>query len=84
MVRSLVAFDQGRVILTLSPEVSCSEPTFDDYVGALKKLFVICDVEAWCPAIRSKTAIRSGLKRAFVDPSIAVAAMGLTPEALMV
>lgn len=67
-----------------SGEVSCSEPTFDDYVGALKKLFVICDVEAWCPAIRSKTAIRSGLKRAFVDPSIAVAALGLTPEALMV
>ena len=67
-----------------SGEVSCSEPTFDDYVGALRKLFVICDVEAWCPAIRSKTAIRSGLKRAFVDPSIAVAALGLTPEALMV
>ena len=67
-----------------SGEVSCTEPTFDDYVGALKKLFVICDVEAWCPAIRSKTAIRSGLKRAFVDPSIAVAALGLTPEALMV
>ena len=67
-----------------SGEVSCSEPTFDDYVGALRKLFVICDVEAWCPAIRSKSAIRSGLKRAFVDPSIAVAALGLTPEALMV
>ena len=67
-----------------SGEVSCSEPTFDDYVGALRKLFVICDVEAWCPAIRSKTAIRSGLKRAFVDPSIAVAALGLSPEALMV
>lgn len=67
-----------------SGETSCSEPTFDDYVTALRKLFVICDVEAWCPAIRSKTAIRSGLKRAFVDPSIAVAALGLTPEALMV
>lgn len=67
-----------------SGEVSCTEPTFDDYVGALKKLFVICDIEVWCPAIRSKTAIRSGLKRAFVAPSIAVAAMGLTPEALMV
>ena len=70
--------------VAFSGEVSCSEPTFDDYVGALKKLFVICDVEAWCPAIRSKTAIRSGLKRAFVDPSIAVAALGLTPESLMV
>lgn len=69
--------------VTSSGEVSCSEPTFDDYVAALRKLFVICDVDAWSPAIRSKTAIRSGLKRAFVDPSIAVAALGLTPEALM-
>lgn len=66
-----------------SGEVSCSEPTFDDYVGALRKLFVICDIDAWCPAIRSKTAIRSTLKRAVIDPSIAVAALGLTPEALL-
>lgn len=66
-----------------SGEVSCTEPTFDDYVSALRKLFVICDIDAWCPAIRSKTAIRSGLKRAFVDPSIVVAALGLTPEALL-
>lgn len=66
-----------------SGEVSCSEPTFDDYVSALRRLFVICDMDAWCPAIRSKTAIRSGLKRAFIDPSIAVAALGLTPEALL-
>ena len=66
-----------------SGEVSCSEPTFDDYVNALRRLFVICDIDAWCPAIRSKTAIRSGLKRAFVDPSIAVAALGLTPEAML-
>ena len=66
-----------------SGEVSCTEPTFDDYVRALRKLFVVCDLDAWCPAIRSKTAIRTGLKRAFVDPSIAVAALGLTPEALL-
>ena len=66
-----------------SGEISCSEPTFDDYVGALRKLFVICDLDAWCPAIRSKTAIRTGPKRAFVDPSIAVAALGLTPEVLL-
>ena len=66
-----------------SGEVSCTEPTFDDYVGALRKLFVICDIDAWCPALRSKTAIRTGLKRSFIDPSIAVAALGLTPEALL-
>lgn len=70
--------------VSASGKVSCTEPTFDDYVGALRKLFVICDIEAWCPSIRSKTAIRSGVKRAFVDPSIAVASLGLTPEALTV
>ncbi|MBO4644939.1 MAG: ATP-binding protein, partial [Bacteroidales bacterium] len=65
-----------------SEEISISMPTFDDYVAALTKLFVICNIDAWCPAIRSKTTIRSGYKRAFIDPSIAVASLGLTPEAL--
>lgn len=55
-------------------------PTLDDYLTALSKLFVIEDVPAWCPAIRSKTAIRSGVKREFIDPSIAIAALGLTPK----
>lgn len=57
-------------------------PTFDDYVSALEKLFVIEDVEAWSPAIRSRTVIRSGKKRCFVDPSIAVAALGASPRSL--
>ncbi len=56
--------------------------TFDDYVSALEKLFVIEDIEAWNPSIRSATAIRSGKKRCFVDPSIAVAALGLSPQLL--
>uniref|UniRef100_A0AB33JL00 DUF4143 domain-containing protein n=2 Tax=unclassified Prevotella TaxID=2638335 RepID=A0AB33JL00_9BACT len=66
-----------------SGEATLTTNTFEDYVTALKRLFVISNVEAWCPAIRSKTAIRSGLKRAFIDPSIAVASLGLTPQALM-
>lgn len=59
-----------------------SMPTFDDYVCALEKLFVIDDIEAWSPAIRSKTTIRTGKKRCFVDPSIAVAVLGASPESL--
>ena len=59
---------------------SMTSATMDSYLNALEKLFVIEDVEAWCPAIRSASTIRSGKKREFVDPSIAVAAMGLTPE----
>lgn len=59
-----------------------SMPTFDDYVGAMKRLYVIEDIDAWSPAIRSKTVIRTGKKRSFVDPSIAVAALGASPESL--
>ncbi|MBQ8547342.1 MAG: ATP-binding protein, partial [Lachnospiraceae bacterium] len=61
---------------------SVSAPTLDSYLNALERLFVIEDIEAWCPAIRSATTIRAGKKRGFVDPSMAVAALGLTPEYL--
>lgn len=56
--------------------------TFDSYLNAFQRLFVIQDIPAWCPAIRSASAIRSGMKREFCDPSIAVAALGLTPQIL--
>lgn len=59
-----------------------SMTTFEDYVGALERLYVIEDIDAWCPAIRSATAIKSSKKRSFVDPSIAVAAMGASPGSL--
>ena len=68
--------------ITASEDISLSMNTFDDYIAALEKLFVIQDIDAWCPAIRSKTAIRSSPKRCFVDPSIAVAAMNINAEAL--
>lgn len=59
---------------------SMTSATMDAYLNALEKLFVIEDIDAWCPAIRSATTIRSGKKRSFTDPSIPIAAMGLTPE----
>lgn len=68
--------------ITSSGDIALSSNTFDDYIGTLEKLFVIQDIDAWCPAIRSKTAIRSMPKRGFSDPSIAVAAMGVNAEAL--
>ena len=61
---------------------STAMSTFDDYVQALERLFVIDDVEAWCPAIRSKSMIRTGKKRCLVDPSIAVALLGASPQTL--
>lgn len=59
-----------------------SHGTLDSYLTALERLFVIEDIEAWCPSIRSASAIRSGYKREFIDPSIAVASLGLTPAYL--
>ena len=57
-----------------------SASTFDAYHRALERLFVIHDLDAWSPAIRSASAIRSGKKRGLIDPSIAVAALDLSPE----
>ncbi|MCQ2914235.1 MAG: DUF4143 domain-containing protein [Alphaproteobacteria bacterium] len=56
--------------------------TLSSYLNVLEKLFVVSDIPAWCPAIRSKTVIRSSSKREFIDPSIAVAALDLSPEML--
>lgn len=57
-----------------------TDMTLYDYLHALEKLYIIDDVDAWCPAIRSKTVIRSSKKRNLIDPSIAVAALGLSPN----
>lgn len=59
------------------------EDTVADYIKALKKLFVIEDLAAWNPNIRSKAAIRTSETRHFVDPSIGTAALGLGPKDLI-
>lgn len=56
-------------------ESSITDKTLSSYLNALRRLFVIDDVPAWQPSLRSKTAIRTTNKRQFVDPSIATAAM---------
>jgi hypothetical protein len=53
------------------------------YINALKKIFVIEDMSAWNPNLRSKSAIRTSDTRYFVDPSIATAALGLGPDDLI-
>lgn len=60
-----------------------SRVTITDYITQLKKLFLIDEIPAWNPNIRSKTAIRSTNKKSFVDPSIAVAALSVTPEEII-
>lgn len=65
-----------------SNERTMDPKTFDDYMEALKDLFVIEDLSAWNPNIRSKTSIRSTPTRHFVDTSIACRSLGVGPEDL--
>ena len=63
-------------------ELSISDKTISQYMNAMNRIFITENLPAWNPAIRSKTAIRTSVKRHFVDPSIAVAVMRLTPSRL--
>jgi len=60
-----------------------SQVTIDQYVNCLKNLFMVEDLLAWSPHLRSKTAIRKASKRHFADPSIATASLGATSKRLM-
>lgn len=57
-----------------------TDNTLASYVDVLKELYVIEDIDAWTPHLRSKTAIRSAKKHIFVDPSIGLAALGIQPD----
>lgn len=70
------------IIDDVNSNANLSESAYYEYINALNKLFVIEDIPAWKPSIRSKTSIRSTNKRMFIDPSIAVAALGLSPQLL--
>lgn len=72
---------------TIKDDIVNNNETFDDktlaaYTNELRKLYVIEDVIAWSPKLRSATTIRASNKRQFVDPSIAVAALGANPNDL--
>lgn len=66
-----------------SNERTMDVKTYDDYMEALKDLYIIEDLEAWNPNIRSKTSIRSTPTRHFVDTSIACRSLGVSPSDLM-
>lgn len=85
------ARNQGTQIpyTTIVEDIEANEGTTIDqetvalYIEALRKIFVVEDSHAWNPNLRSKTAIRTGDTRYYVDPSIAVAALGIGPKDLM-
>ena len=79
---SIAASDQTLLEDCVSDESTFDEETFSKYLEALRFLFVIEELPAWNPNLRSKTAIRTKPTRHFVDPSIATAALGVSPEGL--
>lgn len=66
-----------------SNERTMDSKTFDDYMEALKDLYILEDLPAWNPNIRSKTSIRSTPTRHFIDTSIACRSLGVGPNDLM-
>jgi hypothetical protein len=64
-------------------DIGLSEKTISLYLNALRRIFVVEDLPAWSPSLRSKTAIRTSSKRQFVDPSIATAVMRTSPDGLL-
>lgn len=69
--------------IEVNDDASFNEETVALYVNALKKIFVIEDMPAWNPNLRSKTAIRTSDTRYYVDPSLAAAALGVGPDDLI-
>ena len=74
--------DTKTIYTDVNLNCGISESSFYEYVDALEKLYIIKNINAWSPALRSKTTLRTKPKRNFVDPSIAVAALGASPESL--
>ena len=69
--------------INMHDERNLDPETFDDYIEALKDLFIIKDIESWNPNFRSKTIIVSSPTRHFVDTSIAAGALNISPDDLI-
>jgi predicted AAA+ superfamily ATPase len=64
-------------------DISISDKTISSYLNALRRIFVVEDLPAWLPSLRSRSAIRTSAKRHFVDPSIATAVLRTNPDGLL-
>ncbi len=64
-------------------DTTVSDRTISSYMNALRRIFVVEDLPAWAPSLRSKTAIRTSVKRHFVDPSIATGVLRTNPQGVL-
>ncbi len=80
---SSISYTKMKEDILQNDNQSVSDETIADYADALKKIFVIEDMPAWNPNICSKTAIQNSATRYFIDPSIATAALSVSPKDLV-
>lgn len=80
---SATSFSKMSADIKDNDNADISYETISDYIDALKKLFVLEDMPAWNPNLRSKSAIQSSDTRYFIDPSIATSALSLGPKDLI-
>ncbi len=85
LARNISTMTTDRTIIgdVKANDQSMTDKTLEIYIRALRRLFVVEDIKAWQPSLRSKTGIRTSDKRQFVDPSVAVASLGIGPEAIL-
>lgn len=80
---STIESNQTLISDVIANNNNVTDRTINDYLAILKKLYIIDEIPAWNPNIRSKTAIRSTPKKSLVDPSLATAILGISPKELM-
>jgi len=80
---STMATDKTIMDDVSANQSSITDKTLNSYLNSLQKLFVVEDVKAWQPSLRSKTAIRTASKRQFVDPSIATAVLRIDSDGIL-
>ncbi len=85
LARNISTMTTDRTIMgdVRANDISLSDKTLETYLRALRRLFIIEDIKAWQPSLRSKTGIRTSDKRQFVDPSLAVASIGANPASIL-
>lgn len=80
---STIESNQSLIDDVIANNNNISERTIIDYLNAFKKLYIIDEISAWNPNIRSKTAIRTSPKKSLTDPSLAASLLGISPKELM-
>ena len=82
-LNSTIKSNQTLIDDVIANNNNVTDRTINEYLNILKKLYIIDEIPAWNPNIRSKTAIRSSSKKSLIDPSLGISLLGISPKELM-